>query len=326
MKKNLFAMCAIVAMSMMLSSCFLFKSKKGGDDSIAALEELAKDVSKSGDDWNDAEWKDAADKLKDALLNLPSPLETAEEIKVKSAIAGMEVIAGMHERKAADFIKVLNSYQEKSEGPVANEAEKKSYDLFGRVDKYPITMHLDIDGKQVSGSYFYNRQGAHNKLNISGTKQGSTYDLNETTVDGTPTGHFEGTMSGGVLQGTFTNNQGKKMGFVAAENGIDISSYNTHIEEESVEFDSDDSSSSSSSADVEAMLDSYDRYVTKYIAVMKKVAQNDASALAEYPSLMEQCNDLTEKLQRCKDDMSPAQWNRFNKITMRMAEAANNMR
>ena len=325
MKKNLFALCAIVAMSMMLSSCFLFKSKKGGDDAIASLEELAKDVSKSGDDWNDAEWKDAADKLKEALSNLPSPLETAEEIKIQSALAGMGVIANMHERKAANFIKVLNSYQEKGDEPVAKETEKKSYDLFGRVDKYPITMHLEIDGKQVSGSYFYNRQGAHNKLNISGTKNGSTYDLNETTVDGTPTGHFEGTMSGGVLQGTFTNNQGKKMGFVAAENGIDIGSYDTHIEE-TVEFDSDDSSSSSGSSDVEAMLDSYDRYVTKYISVMKKVANNDASALAEYPSLMEQCNDLTDKLSRCKDDMTPAQWSRYNKITMRMAEAAKNMR
>jgi hypothetical protein len=186
-------------------------------------------------------------------------------------------------------------------------------------------MHLEVEGKQVSGTYFYNRQGAHNKLNISGTRNGSTFDLNETTVDGTPTGHFEGTLDSGVLQGVFTNNQGKKMGFVAAENGIDISGYNTTIEE-TVDIDSDSDSFSSGSADVEAMLDSYDRYVTKYISLLKKAANGDATAMAEYPSLMEQCQDLTDKINRCKDDMTPAQWSRFNKITMRMTEAAQNMR
>lgn len=324
MKKNLFAMCAIVAMSMMLSSCFLF-NKKGSDDPIAALEELAKNVSKSGDEWADDEWNDAAKELTKIVSSLPSPLETAEEIKVKSAIASMGVIAGMHERKAAKFIKALESYNGGETTAKADEPAKKSYDLFGRVDKYPITMHLEVEGKQVSGTYFYNRQGAHNKLNISGTRNGSTFDLNETTVDGTPTGHFEGTLDSGVLQGVFTNNQGKKMGFVAAENGIDISGYNTTIEE-TVDIDSDSDSSSSGSADVEAMLDSYDRYVTKYISLLKKAANGDATAMAEYPSLMEQCQDLTDKINRCKDDMTPAQWSRFNKITMRMTEAAQNMR
>jgi hypothetical protein len=74
------------------------------------------------------------------------------------------------------------------------------------------------------------------------------------------------------------------------------------------------------------MLDSYDRYVTKYISLLKKAANGDATAMAEYPSLMEQCQDLTDKINRCKDDMTPAQWSRFNKITMRMTEAAQNMR
>lgn len=95
-----------------------------------------------------------------------------------------------------------------------------------------------------------------------------------------------------------------------------------------IDEDDDDDESTSSSSDSEdwdALLDSYEKYVDKYIAYAKKAAKGDMSALSEYTSLMEQAQEYSEKLQNAKGDMSAAQWARYNKITMKMANAAQEM-
>ncbi len=82
------------------------------------------------------------------------------------------------------------------------------------------------------------------------------------------------------------------------------------------------SSSASSSADWNKVLDSYEQYADKYIAVMKKVSAGDASAYAEMAELLQQCNDLSEKLEAANDDMNPSQIARFQKIMNKFATAA----
>ncbi len=90
-------------------------------------------------------------------------------------------------------------------------------------------------------------------------------------------------------------------------------------EEEAVESES---SSSSSSEDWDAMLDSYDEYVTKYISYMKKAANGDMSALTEYPALMEKAQEYSKKIENAKGEMSSSQLSRYMQITNRMANAA----
>ena len=97
--------------------------------------------------------------------------------------------------------------------------------------------------------------------------------------------------------------------------------------EESDESDTDNSDmeSNSNDSDFDEMLESYEEYVDEYISYLKKAKNSDMSALSEYPELMEKAQDLSKKIEKCKDEMTPSQWARYNKITMKMLEAAQNM-
>ncbi len=90
--------------------------------------------------------------------------------------------------------------------------------------------------------------------------------------------------------------------------------------------DSDvDTSSSSGSEDWNALLDSYENYVDKYISYMKKAAKGDMSALSEYPSLMEKAQEFSDKMKNAQGEMSSSQWARYMKITTKMSKAAMEM-
>lgn len=98
-----------------------------------------------------------------------------------------------------------------------------------------------------------------------------------------------------------------------------------------VSDDSDDesetslSTSSSDSEDFDAVLESYEEYVDQYISLMKKAANGDMSALAEYQSFMQKAQELGEKMEKAKGDLSASQLAKYQKINMKMLEAAQNM-
>ena len=226
-------------------------------------------------------------------------------------------------KEAAKF-KISSKWDEAKEGEsesssaAASTGTDGTFDLHGTVDKYPITMHLNIDGTTVKGSYYYDKKGPNAKLSLSGTNDDGELDINETDADGTPTGHFKGKLDNGVFRGQFITNKGKKMPFIVSEGDIDVS------DNDDSEYDDSDTSSSGSE-DWDELLDSYENYVDKYISYMKKAAKGDMTALAEYPSLMEKAQDYSDKLQKAQGEMSTSQWARYNKITMKMAKAAQEM-
>lgn len=78
---------------------------------------------------------------------------------------------------------------------------------------------------------------------------------------------------------------------------------------------------SAGSEDWDSLLDTYESYVDKYISYMKKAANGDMSALSEYPALMEKAQELSEKIENAKDDMSSSQLKRYMNITMKMTNA-----
>ena len=78
---------------------------------------------------------------------------------------------------------------------------------------------------------------------------------------------------------------------------------------------------SAGSEDWDNLLDTYESYVDKYISYMKKAANGDMSALSEYPALMEKAQELSEKIENAKDDMSSSQLKRYMNITMKMTNA-----
>lgn len=226
--------------------------------------------------------------------------------------------------KKADKFKVSSKWGEGDD----ESSDERTVDLQGKVDKYPVAMHLEIKGSQVSGTYFYINNGRKNSsdLILSGTNQNGKFDLNETTPSGTPSGHFEGTFSGGIFQGIFTTNRGKKMPFKLTEGDpSDIEFDDVSYSYDGDSYSDDDTSSSSDSEDWDELLTSYEQYVDKYISYVKKAAKGDMTALAEYPSLMKKAQEFSDKLKSAQGDMSSSQLARYNKISMKMMKAAEEM-
>lgn len=106
---------------------------------------------------------------------------------------------------------------------------------------------------------------------------------------------------------------------------IDTSDNDDNDSSSSSDNDDDDSSSSSDNEDWDAVLDSYEEYVNDYISLMKKAMNGDRDALSKYPSILENAQELSEKLQNAKGSMSSSQLSRYVKITNKMTQAAVNM-
>ena len=79
----------------------------------------------------------------------------------------------------------------------------------GSIGKYSIRMTLNHNS--YSGTYYYTRMGAKNKLYLSMSRTGNNISLVESTKDGQITGYFDGRLntSTGVYSGTFTAHDGR---------------------------------------------------------------------------------------------------------------------
>ena len=205
---------------------------------------------------------------------------------------------GKDKAKDATKFKVSSKWgdgdDDSSDNSASESSDERTVDLRGMVDKYPVTMHLEIKGSQVKGTYYYDRKGPDAKLNLLGSNENDIMEINETDANGTPTGHFTGRFSNGIYTGSFVTNQGKKMPFKLSEGGVDDSDFDTDSDYDDSDSDTETSSSSSGSEDWDALLTSYERYVDKYISYVKKAAKGDMTALAEYPSLMEKAQEFSE--------------------------------
>lgn len=89
--------------------------------------------------------------------------------------------------------------------------------------------------------------------------------------------------------------------------------------------DDDDDSDNSSSKDWDSLLDSYDQYVDKYIACVKKASKGDMNALSEYADLMEKAEEFSDQISGAQGDMTSSQWSRYMRITNKMTKAAADM-
>lgn len=74
-------------------------------------------------------------------------------------------------------------------------------------------------------------------------------------------------------------------------------------------------------SDWDSILDSYEKYVNNYIAVMEKIKAGDMSAMQESASLLESANSLSKKLENAKEDLTPEQMTRYVKIISKMTAA-----
>lgn len=204
--------------------------------------------------------------------------------------------------------------------------DNQSVDLKGSVDKYPVTMHLEISGTQVKGSYYYDKQGANAKLKLVGTNEDGIIDINETDADGTPTGHFRGKLVNGVYSGHFVTNQGKKMPFKLYEG--DASDYSSDDDTNFSDFDSDDtdlSIDSEGDSSYDDFLDEYEQFWKKYMTFLRKASKSDPTAMIEYGKLLKEYNEYNKKLQQLKGHLSIDQLNRMNQMNVEMMQEMQKM-
>ena len=222
------------------------------------------------------------------------------------------------------------------------EATIKSFtaNLAGSVGPYAIQMTMNVDANgHVTGAYYYKKNGPGALLYIKGQKNGDAITLTEFNKKGVQTGSFSGTYSDGVYTGHFTANSGEYTFTLSEDDAmetLDLSAINfdsfityndESTDEDSYETEtSDDSYESSGTEDWDDLLRTYEQYVDKYISLAKKAAKGDYSALSEYPAFLEKAQELSDQLKNAKDNMTASQLAKLNKITIKMAKAAQELR
>ncbi|MBB1149863.1 hypothetical protein H4K35_06900 [Myroides sp. NP-2] len=111
----------------------------------------------------------------------------------------------------------------------------------------------------------------------------------------------------------------------------EINQYDSNDSDESEEsdyFEQEEETTSNinkvSSKDIDDLLDSYESYMNDYISYLKKAKNNDMSMFEDLPNLMSKGEDLGNKMDNVKSEMSTSQMNRMikmvNKVNMAMAE------
>lgn len=83
--------------------------------------------------------------------------------------------------------------------------------------------------------------------------------------------------------------------------------------------DESDDTSAASGEDWDAVLDSYEKYVNNYVRLMKKANAGDASAMSEYPSMLQEAQEFSEKLSNAQGELTSTQMARYLRITKKMS-------
>ncbi len=120
-----------------------------------------------------------------------------------------------------------------------------------------------------------------------------------------------------VLKPSYSSSKFVKYTGSAASSSSSDSDEVTEIVADEVEVET----VSAGSEDWDSILDEYEKYCDKTVALYKKAQAGDISAMTEYASLLESAQSLQKKLENAGSDLSAAQAARLNKIAAKMANA-----
>ena len=91
-----------------------------------------------------------------------------------------------------------------------------------------------------------------------------------------------------------------------------------------VEDINDDRQEDDSSAEWNALLNDYERYIDSYVSCLKKASNGDMTAMTEYMTLLEKAQSMTEKIEKISNNLTPAQSQRYLKLNQKLLNAASN--
>ena len=84
-------------------------------------------------------------------------------------------------------------------------------------------------------------------------------------------------------------------------------------------------SNSGKSENWDKILKSYEEYIDEYIKFYKKAKDGDATAMSNYPQLMQKAQNFSNKLSNAGDELTPAQMAKFTKLQMKLVNAASGL-
>lgn len=86
-----------------------------------------------------------------------------------------------------------------------------------------------------------------------------------------------------------------------------------------------DEGGSESSEDIDELLADYEQYYDSYIKMMKKAQKGDMTALADYADMLQKAQEIGNRLENVKGDLSAKQLATFNRIQNKLLKAAQEM-
>lgn len=214
----------------------------------------------------------------------------------------------------------------------------KNITLSGNIGKYPVCMTINVEHEgKITGAYYYKRMGPGALLYFkSDYSLTSPMTIPEFDINGNNTGSFEGTFKDDVFSGKFTTRGNTYMYSLRPDASgvpIDLSAVpfdsfelpqtaSGSSDSDGIDSYDSEASSSTGSADIDDLLDSYERCIDKCITIMRKAKNNDPTALTDYAEYVSEMQDYANKLENVKGDFSSAQLQRFTRLMTKAARAA----
>ena len=112
-----------------------------------------------------------------------------------------------------------------------------------------------------------------------------------------------------------------------AQGDVDAENTSGDSDKSNSSTSSDESSSKVSDGNFDKALDDYDAYVDEYIKFLKKAKDGDASAMSEYPAMLQKAQNMEQSLTdaQTNNNLSADQLQRMLKIQGKLLGAASAM-
>lgn len=161
-----------------------------------------------------------------------------------------------------------------------------------------ITQGKEDDTKEFKFSYVMNNKDQYAQI-MKGAKSVKLVDLSLYNYENTDMVADEGSAGYGEE--------------IDNSSDIDNSNDNNEASDDDSSFDE-----TSENNNLDELLDKYEEYYDSYISLMKKAKNGDMSAVVEYGKYLKKAQELSNKLEQAKGDLTTSQLARFQKIQMKL--------
>ena len=203
---------------------------------------------------------------------------------------------------------------------VSGAFEAGRYSFNGTINgKFSIEMNIEVDEQgSVNGEYWYTKKRI--PIELRGSIKDGTVSLEEYS-EGARTGIFSGSFTTPTLiTGTWAAPDGSKTFPFTLAGTIDNTNFD--MEESYESYDQTTSEMTSGNYDIDQYLDDYEAYLLKTIDIMGRMEGNDPQAMQEYMEVLQDAQEISEKLNGLQGQMEPRHIERFMEMQEKLQAAS----